>query len=81
MSADWCVDNGAIAICGTDMKEHHRTTEGVKWCFCCRKRHEFWCVVYAPVGMSYYGPSLCIEGVKDGCTDMFPGWTRTWDEL
>jgi hypothetical protein len=45
-SADWCEDFGALAICGTSTVEHSRTSEGVKWCFHCRKRHEFWCALW-----------------------------------
>ena len=74
--ADWCVDDGAFAICGTRMVEHSRRSEGVKWCFKCRKRHEFWWVVMAPDGLSYYGPSAHMEGVTDECRDLFPG--RYW---
>ena len=39
-------------------------------------------VVTAPVGPSYYGPSLSVQcaacGTSDG--DLFPGRTREWDE-
>lgn len=79
-SADWCVDDGALAMCGTRMKEHSRRSEGVKWCFHCRKRHEFEQVVSVPDGWSYYGPDFAIEGIKPECTDLFPGWVRTWGE-
>lgn len=74
--ADWCADLGSVVVCGTDMKEYSRDSEGEKWCFHCRKRHEFWWVVMAPAGISYYGPSAHMEGVKRGCSDLFPGWTR-----
>lgn len=75
-SADWCVDGGNIAISGTRMKEVSRDSEGERWCFHCRKRHEFWWVVTVPDGWSYYGPEARMEGVKRGCTDLFPGWFR-----
>lgn len=75
-TADWCVDNGSVAICGTEMIEHSRDSEGIKWCFTCRKRHEFWWVVMAPAGISYYGPSAHMEGVRHECRDLFPGWFR-----
>ena len=78
--ADWCESDGDVAICGTRMKEHSRTSEGVKWCFHCRKRHEFFYVVMVPDGLSYYGPSVSIDGIKDDCTDLFPGWTREWED-
>jgi hypothetical protein len=79
-SADWCEGFGALTICGTRTVEHSRTSEGVKWCFHCRNRHEFWRVLWVPDGPSYYDPHLTIEGVKDDCTDLFPGWTREWGE-
>jgi hypothetical protein len=78
--ADWCVESGALTICGTQMVERSRTSEGVKWCFYCRKRHEFWRVLWVPDGPSYYEPYLTVDGVKDDCTDLFPGWTREWGE-
>ena len=78
--ADYCHDYGNFVICGTDMEEVKRESEGKRWCFHCRKRHEFWWVVMAPVGLSYYGPSAHMEGVRDGCTDLFPGWFRASSE-
>ena len=78
--ADWCEGDGSFAICGTDMEEVHRKSEGVKWCFHCRTRHEFWWVVMAPVGLSYYGPTGSIDGIKPECSDLFPGWTREWED-
>lgn len=78
--SDWCDDLGEVVICGTDMEEALRRSMGVKWCFTCRERHEFWWVVMAPVGLSYYGPHVEIQGTKRGCSDLFPGWTREWDE-
>lgn len=77
-SADWCEVGEGFAICGTHVEEYSRRSMGVKWCFTCRKRHEFFWVVMAPVGMSYYGPHVEIKGVRDGCRDLFPGWTREW---
>ena len=79
-SADWCEDLGGLILCGTRMKEHSRRSEGLRWCFYHRKRHEFWRVVSAPDGPSYYGPSVAIVGTSDDCTDLFPGWTREWSE-
>ena len=74
--ADWCEVSDSLIICGTRMKEFSRNSEGDKWCFVCRKRHEFWWVVMVPVGFSYYGPSAHMEGVTRNCSDLFPGWTR-----
>lgn len=78
--ADWCEADGAVAICGTRMVEHSRRSEGIKWCFTCRTRHEFWWVVSVPDGLSYYDPEAGMEGVKRGCRDLFPGWHRGWEE-
>ena len=75
-NADWCADNGQVAICGTDMEEYHRDSMGERWCFTCRKRHEFWWVYMAPSGLSYYGPTAHVEGARNGCRDLFPGWYR-----
>lgn len=75
-SADWCVSDGAFAICGTAMTEHSRRSEGERWCFHCRKRHEFWWVVMVPDGLSYYGPSAHMDGITPQCTDLFPGSYR-----
>lgn len=80
-SVDWCKDFGGVVVCGTDMEEVSRTAEGIKWCFHCRKRHEFWWVVSAPSGISYYGPSARMEGISRECTDLFPGWTREAADL
>lgn len=74
MTADWCVSAGGISITGTDMVEYKRETKGDRWCFTCRKRHEFWWVYLRPDGISYYGPEAHVEGVKRGCRDLFPGW-------
>lgn len=78
--ADWCATDGRVSICGTRMKEHSRRSLGDKWCFHCRKRHEFSHVVMAPDGLSYYGPHVEIQGVRQDCSDLFPGWYREWDE-
>lgn len=78
--ADWCEADDGFAICGTRTKEGSRRSLGDRWCFHCRARHEFWHVVMVPDGLSYYGPHIEIQGIKDGCTDLFPGWTREWSE-
>lgn len=75
-TADWCEDHGSVVICGTDMIEHSRRSEGLRWCFKHRRREEFWWVVMAPAGLSYYGPTAHMEGPTDECTDLFPGWYR-----
>lgn len=80
-TADWCRDiGGGVMICGTDMKEVSRKSQGIKWCFHCRKRHEFWWVVDAPVGISYYGPNAYMVGIGRECTDLFPGWYRVCED-
>ena len=79
-SADWCVIAGNMSVCGTNMREHSRKSEGIKWCFHCRKRHEFFLVVSVPDGFSYYGPRISVEGPYTECSDLFPGWEREYDE-
>lgn len=79
-SADWCAANGNGVICGSAYAEFSRQSIGVRWCFTCRKRHEFWQVCYAPIGLSYYGPHVNYEGVWSSCSDLFPGWTREVDQ-
>jgi hypothetical protein len=82
MSADWCVSNDGFSISGTHMKEDSRISEGIRWCFSCRKRVEFERIVKVPAGISYYGPSVEITcsacGTIDG--DLFPGRIREWEE-
>lgn len=34
-TADWCATDGAVAICGTRMREHPRRSEGERY-FCSR---------------------------------------------
>ena len=79
-TADWCADYGDVVICGTDMEEYARRSMGERWCFTHRRREEFWRVCYAPTGLSYYGPEAHIEGPTRDCTDLFPGWTREWED-
>jgi len=79
-TADWCETTGNLTIVGTRMVEHSRRSEGIKWCFHCRKRHEFFYVVMVPDGLSYYGPHVEIRGIDRDCTDLFPGWTREWGD-
>ena len=80
--ADWCEGDGTVAICGTRMKEHSRRSEGVRWCFRCRRRVEFERVVMVPDGLSYYGPSAFVEctNCKSADGDLFPGWSREWED-
>lgn len=79
-SADWCDISPGLVICGTNMVEISRESWGIRWCFHCRKRHEFDFVVTAPNGPSYYGPNPSIRGPKRECTDVFPGCEREWKE-
>ena len=82
VSADWCASAGPLTICGTRMVEHSRRSEGIKWCFACRKRVEFHYIVMAPNGFSYYGPHAVIKCANCNTTDgdLFPGWQREWEE-
>ncbi len=75
-SADWSTTDGTVTICGTHMREYSRRSEGDRWCFHHRRRHEFWWVVTVPDGESYYGPGARMEGLDRDCTDLFPGWVR-----
>lgn len=80
MSAE-IVDYGSVTIvCGPEMREYSRTSRGTRWCFTHRKREEFFLVVYEEVEPSYWGPTAAIEGPTSECRDLFPGWTREWDE-
>lgn len=78
--ADWCEDSGSFSITGTRMKEHSRESRGIRWCFHCRQRQEFFLVITVPDGLSYYGPSYSIDGPTSDCTDLFPGREREWSE-
>jgi len=66
---------------GPAMEEVKRESEGIKWCFHCRKRREFFYIVTAPIEPSYYGPNVDIEcghcNTSDG--DLFPGGYREWE--
>ena len=77
------IDTGPVVIlCGPEMREHSRTSEGVKWCFRHRGRAEFWRVLMVEVEPSYWGPILSIKCGECDATDgdLFPGWTREWDD-
>lgn len=80
MTADWCEDYGTLTICGTRMIEHSRDSIGDRWCFHCRRRHEFHRVFMVPDGPSWYDPHFSFKGVGPDCTDLFPGWVRTWED-
>ena len=72
-----------VAICsGPQMEEVHRTYDGTRWCFVCRKQRTFDFVVTAPTEPSYYGPTPSIVGKcghVDG--DLFPGRQREWGDI
>ena len=60
----------------------HRESEGVKWCFRCRKRVEFEYTLTAEILPSYYDPNPSIHCVPKGHWngDLFPdGREREWD--
>ena len=82
VTADYCTPIPGGVICGTRMREHSRRSEGIKWCFRCRRRCEMWRVVAVPDGESYYGPTVHIEcgGCRAVDVDLFPGRIREWDE-
>lgn len=66
---------------GPEMREIKRESQGVKWCFKCRKRREFWFIVTAPAVPDWYGPNLDIKcgtcDTSDG--DLFPCREREWE--
>lgn len=71
-----------VTIChGGEHREVKRRSEGVKWCFHCRKRQEFWFIVTAPIVPDWYGPIADVRcghcNASDG--DLFPGREREWD--
>lgn len=79
------LDGGAtVTICGPTMTEGSRTDEGIRWCFACRGRHPHTWVVMVPTEDEgwYWGPSAHME--CGGCgainRDLFPGWSRDWDD-
>jgi hypothetical protein len=66
---------------GPSMREVKRESQGVKWCFHCRKRQEFVFIVTAPIEPDWYGPNADIRctqcNTSDG--DLFPGYEREWE--
>lgn len=74
--ADWCETDGDLTLCGTEMIEYSRESQGERWCFTHRMREEFFWIVMVPAGLSYYGPTAHMEGPTRDCTDLFPGWYR-----
>ena len=80
MSAEVPDIGPALVLCGPAMREHSRSSIGVRWCFTHRKREEFFCVVSVEVEPSYWGPTAGIEGPRSDCRDLFPGWAWEWSE-
>lgn len=75
------VDLGpAVVLCGPAMREYSRKSMGARWCFRHRRHEQFDWVVYEEVEPSYWGPTVAVEGPTSDCTDLFPGWSREWDE-
>lgn len=72
---------GALVNMPGRMKEIKRDSQGVKWCFHCRKRCEFFFIVTVEVEPSYYGPNCYVQcgECKTSDGDCFPGRERTWD--
>ena len=66
---------------GPETEEIVRRSEGEKWCFCCRKRREFFYVVTAPIEPSYYGPDPDVKcgTCNSSDSDLFPGRIREWE--
>ena len=77
-----CTEYGNVIVChGSPHREVVRKSEGIKWCFCCRKRREFFYVVTEPIEPDYYGPTVGVEcgTCKTVDADLFPGRFREWD--
>ena len=76
------IDESVIHINhGPATAEVKREALGVRWCFGCRSRQEFWFIVTAPTEPSYYGPDVDVKcgncKLSDG--DCFPGTFREWE--
>ncbi len=74
-----------VTVCGPGpMEIRHRQSEGVKWCFACRGRHEFEYHVLVPTTEEgwYWGPAPQIVCTSCGAAngDLFPGHEREWEE-
>lgn len=62
----------------------HNESEGERWCFNCRARHEFQFIILTPTDpMSCYGPTPLIRcsNCQQADADLFPGRFREWPEL
>ena len=72
---------GNAIVCREELEEIKRELLGERWCFQERKRRDFFYVLTAPVGLSYYGPTLDVRcgtcGRMDA--DLFPGYSREWE--
>lgn len=75
----------AIICRGPQMREASRDSMGVRWCFACRKRHNFTWVVMTPVidwddegsiTAAMWGPTAHSEcsNCKQRGSELFPGW-------
>lgn len=86
--SEYIEEHGRVIICrGPEMHECNRWDEGIKWCFVCRKRVQFWQILkmasfedlVASMGFYSHSRSMeCERGHVNG--DMFPGTWREWDE-
>jgi hypothetical protein len=73
----------AIHIHHTPMTEHSRIDYGERYCFRCRKRRNFTCIISVPTDpYSYYGPTSAVKCDTCGTTDadLFPGLYRQAEE-
>lgn len=81
-----------VTIChGPAMEERSRDSMGVRWCFKCRKRAEFFWIVMTPVinlddpdslYAAMWGPTAYSEcgNCKRHAGELFPGWTYRWED-
>lgn len=76
-----CVTDGIVTICRTPMEEVVRESVGERWCFHCRRRHQFDYIVRQTIEPSWYEPNVSIEGAPCGVFDgdLFPGRSREWE--
>lgn len=81
-----------VTVCtGPAMEERSRESMGVRWCFKCRGRHEFFWIVMVPVidfsneasiYAAMWGPtahSIC-TGCGQSWGELFPGRFYQWED-
>ena len=72
----------SVVVCAPEMREVHRETVGVRWCFHCRERVEFVFVVLDTVEKpTYWDPIRAIRCSACNTTDGDCGFgrSREWE--